>query len=408
MHMAYVKDVTQISSHDFEVAKKHIEAFSRKTPRDIKLPAVETDGSYFGWLGSSHKVEGSELNEITQKIQKYMIEINLLQIDFVKEFGEIYKALEALDKDYIDKIKISINEIELTNDKLKQSQIDLDDSIETQNIIIEKLKKIADETREKSRALDGKIAKTNNNLHAVDKKLNEFINIQEKVRAKFDGLIDEINAKGRSLENKIKKVDGDTQNLAERLKTSTDKLQELTTKFKSATQETRTEFEIIKSDLSNIQSNIENTQKELDKKIKRNEEYARSIDNDLKKRAEETGVEIQALKNDILGYQANQRQLTESIGVVQGRLDKYSRLEEVDGLISKCIQNDEDLQVNVDEISKQVTVMNACIDNNQKSIQNELQKINVELSAKIKNAYILIGIEIVVILLLAGYIFVGM
>ena len=245
-------------------------------------------------------------------------------------------------------------------------------------------------------------------MNAVDKKLNEFINIQENVRAKFDGLINEINAKARSLENKIKKVDGDTQNLAERLKTSTDKLQELTTKFNSATQETQKEFKIIKSDLSNIQSNIENTKKELDKKIKCNEEYARSIDNDLKKRAEETGVEIQALKNDILGYQANQRQLTESIGVVQGRLDKYSRLEEVDGLISKCIQNDEDLKVNVDEISKQVTVMNACIDNNQKSTQNELQKINVELSAKIKNTYIFIGIEIVVILLLAGYIFIGM
>ena len=134
--MAYVKDVTQISSHDFDVAKKHIEAFSRKTPRDIKLPAVETDGSYFGWLGSSHKVEGSELNEITQKIQKYMIEINSLQIDFVKEFGEVYKALEALDKDYINGLKISIKEIESTNDELKQSQIDLDNNIETQILLL--------------------------------------------------------------------------------------------------------------------------------------------------------------------------------------------------------------------------------------------------------------------------------
>ena len=95
-----------IKYHDFENAKKEIKRFSEQTTTNLDLKRVEDSkgvGEFlrdFPWgdgISLKHKVTGEELNEITSQIQSHLHSINNTQIKLIKEFGQVYSALEALD-----------------------------------------------------------------------------------------------------------------------------------------------------------------------------------------------------------------------------------------------------------------------------------------------------------------------
>lgn len=109
-----------IKTHDFEEAKQRIKEFSEKKVGELKLQHVES-GSWFFGLGD-HWVTGKELNDRISIIQKYFIHLDNTNIKTIKEFGDIYKALESLDKDYIQAIVASIKSIEETNENVKNVQ----------------------------------------------------------------------------------------------------------------------------------------------------------------------------------------------------------------------------------------------------------------------------------------------
>jgi cytochrome c556 len=108
-----------IQTHDFNNAKKQLKQYSEKVPKSVELQTVSTEGGLFNWF--EHKVTGNELNQLTTQIQKHLIAINNLQIESIKEFGQVYKALEALDNDYIKAIILSIQAAEKASDQAKKS-----------------------------------------------------------------------------------------------------------------------------------------------------------------------------------------------------------------------------------------------------------------------------------------------
>lgn len=139
-----------IRYHDFENAKKEIKKFSEQTTTDLELKRVNNSkdiGEIFGdWffgrgIGLEHKVTGEELNELTSQIQKHLYSINNTQIKLIKEFGQVYKALEALDKDYIKAILISIKATEETSRGILETQGQIKKIIENQRKTLEELKK---------------------------------------------------------------------------------------------------------------------------------------------------------------------------------------------------------------------------------------------------------------------------
>lgn len=99
------------------------------------------DVFFGGDYRSEHKVTGEELNKVTKKIQKHLENVNSTQIGLIKEFRHVYEALEALDKDYIQAILISIRATQRTSDKLKETQDDVKETVETQKKTLEVLKK---------------------------------------------------------------------------------------------------------------------------------------------------------------------------------------------------------------------------------------------------------------------------
>ena len=139
-----------IESHNFENAKKQLKDFSAQTTTDLNLKTVDTSkdvGEWFGELltgsgfGLDHKVSGKELNELTTQIQTHLHSIYSTHIKLIKEFGQVYGALEALDKDYIQAILISIKATEKTSEGIQATQEQVKKIVDDQKKTLEVLKK---------------------------------------------------------------------------------------------------------------------------------------------------------------------------------------------------------------------------------------------------------------------------
>ncbi|BDD38899.1 hypothetical protein [Streptococcus ruminantium] len=139
-----------IQHHDFENAKNAIKLFSEQTLMDLDIrrvknnkDVVEVFGDLFLGRGFNldHLVTGDELNDLTSQIQMYFHDINNTQIKLIKEFGQVYSALEALDRDYIQAIIVSIKATEETSEGIQKTQEQIKKIVENQRRTLEELKK---------------------------------------------------------------------------------------------------------------------------------------------------------------------------------------------------------------------------------------------------------------------------
>lgn len=128
-----------IKTHDFELAKKGLKEFSQKKAEELEINTVRTDGGFLG-LGD-HKVTGDELNSRIGTIQQHLIDLNTTNNKTIKEFGQVYSALEALDKDYIQAILISIKATEKTSERIQATQEQIKIIVDDQKKTLEVLKK---------------------------------------------------------------------------------------------------------------------------------------------------------------------------------------------------------------------------------------------------------------------------
>ena len=123
-------DELVIQSHIFDENKRKIKEFSEQAINDLELSRVETSGGLFGWF--DHNVTGDELNQLTSQIEEYFIHFNDMHIGIVKEFGAVYAAFEALDKDYIKDILVAVKFAQKANERARNAQKDIKKTIETQ------------------------------------------------------------------------------------------------------------------------------------------------------------------------------------------------------------------------------------------------------------------------------------
>lgn len=109
-----------LNRHSFDLAKNRLKEFSEKTKSELAINKVITDGGFLG-LGD-HKVTGYELNERLESIQGHLIDFNSTNNKTIKEFREVYNALDALDRDYISSIVATIKSIEKTSNDVRVQQ----------------------------------------------------------------------------------------------------------------------------------------------------------------------------------------------------------------------------------------------------------------------------------------------
>ncbi|MEW8994369.1 hypothetical protein, partial [Clostridium sp.] len=128
-----------IKTHDFELAKRGLKEFSQKKAEELMIDTVRTDGGFLGF--GDHKVTGYELNSRLSTIQQHLIDLNTTNNRTRKEFGQVYSALEALDKDYIQAILISIKATEKTSERIQATQEQIKKIVDDQKKTLEVLKK---------------------------------------------------------------------------------------------------------------------------------------------------------------------------------------------------------------------------------------------------------------------------
>lgn len=180
-----------IKTHDFEVAKNRLKKFSQEKNSALEIESVSESGGFLG-LGD-HKVTGAELNKRLSIIQGYLIDINKINIDTVKEFGQVYNALEALDKDYIPAILLSIEAANKANDDVKEAQVDIRRILDNQKKTLEILKGFQ------------KKIESYKHISDIDKLWGEFV-VAQQTLAKSDDLIQNTKAKADKSEKDIKEL----------------------------------------------------------------------------------------------------------------------------------------------------------------------------------------------------------
>ena len=99
-----------IKTHNFEDAKRRLKEVSEKKIEGFEINIVGTKDKFL-FLEGEHKVTGDEFNSRIKAINQHLTNLHTKTYENNKEFGEVYNALEALDKDYIAVILTSINAI---------------------------------------------------------------------------------------------------------------------------------------------------------------------------------------------------------------------------------------------------------------------------------------------------------
>jgi hypothetical protein len=110
----------EVKRHSFQLAKSRLNDFTTKSEAEFSIDKVEKERGFLR-LGN-HKVTGDELNIRLSDIQKNFVDINKSHNNFIKEFREVYNALDALDEEYIASILSNVRAIEKTSSDVRVQQ----------------------------------------------------------------------------------------------------------------------------------------------------------------------------------------------------------------------------------------------------------------------------------------------
>lgn len=113
-----------IKKHNFQKTLKRLKAFSERKQDEIEIESVATY-DYGLFFDSDHKVTGREFNTRIESIQDILIRLNKKNIEIVKEFNDVYKTFDYLDKEYISAILSVLKGVEKTSDDIKVQQAEL-------------------------------------------------------------------------------------------------------------------------------------------------------------------------------------------------------------------------------------------------------------------------------------------
>lgn len=165
-------DKSLIKKHNFEEAKNKIRVFSNNLPTYPHFDKVEESGGLFNW--GNHNVTGKEMNTFVSKVQDRFISVNSSLRSVVSEFREIYKALDFLDKEYIDGILVSVEAAEKASQQALEAQSDIFMTIEVLQQTVKKLEEF-------KTSVCSDISILSEQIIFISEKINEIKSIQESL-----------------------------------------------------------------------------------------------------------------------------------------------------------------------------------------------------------------------------------
>ena len=160
-----------ISPYDFNEAKEHLKEFAEQSRDDLYFDKVRTHEEFFGFGLDfvEHGVTGKEFNTLVEQVQNYISRFYEDQQKLTEEFGQVYKALEGLDKGYIQAIVTTVAANEHTNKKIQKEQARIDKTIEKQASTLQVLKQFKEKFNE------------NNHKEAIEEYKNRLSKLDDRI-----------------------------------------------------------------------------------------------------------------------------------------------------------------------------------------------------------------------------------
>ncbi|MDY6232177.1 hypothetical protein [Peptostreptococcus porci] len=379
-----------IKRHSFDLAKNRLKEFSEKTEAELEIDKVRTDGGFFG-LGD-HKVTGYELNRRLETIQEHFIAVNTTSTKVIKEFREVYNALDVLDKDYITSIVANVKAIEKNSNDVRVQQGTLKQHNE----------KLANQ-QSKLDAHQAEIEKNVANISKIVAALKVFKENLEGYKHLTD--IDKIWNDCKSIQNEIRVVSDSVTKFSKKITEDIDNMWD--------------DLDICKKNIEIINADIQTQQNELNNLATTSKNHTDSIDALSKKMAaaEEYAVDsrnlitkLETFREEVcaLNYLMEVDEIWKQTGEHQTRINRVeqecrtntdklsgiSHLDDVDGMwnnveehtskLIKCEKRDEEL---ADAIQKNKEEVN-------ENIAEAVRTANVAietLTKKVKYAYWIAG-----------------
>lgn len=189
-----------IKPNNFEVAKNKIHSLSKTEP-NVSLQNFPTEGSIFPW--NDHNITGDEVNKLlVSPLQSTLIEQNLTIKSLFEIADEVYKALESLDKEYIQGIITAINSAEAASNQAKEAS----DKAKTASSQALEASRKAFDASSKATTAQADIKRTIEALQTTVRILKEFKEKATKDLSSIASLnteISSVNSKIQSIENEI-------------------------------------------------------------------------------------------------------------------------------------------------------------------------------------------------------------
>lgn len=437
-----------IKHHDFENEKKKIKKFSEQTTTELDLKRVDDSKDVREFLGDcifgrgiglDHKVTGEELNQLITQVQTHFQGINSTQIKLIKEFGQVYSVFEALDKDYIPAILISIKATEETSQRIQETQGQIKEIVENQRKTLEELKKFKTK-------LDGyvhigdidKIWLDCQGWHREISSLSKFVDSAAESSKESAKKVDAVKVSLMATEEKISELSKESNILAQSLESiiaftsameEISHLQDLDEMWDSLTQ-VHDSIQIISDELGLVKDMASKYKEDLDTHLtfmkqlsglkhlldvdaiwSRIEDYNLCLKG-LGSTSEEHAGELNKLtkKNDSLLKSIDAtKDDVKHLNEYKAKLSKLSHLDDIDGIWAVVEKQSAQLSA----LESQYVDITSAVQNNKESADmarvNAIQQFNATvktLENKVKYAYLIAGgsaglaiIELIVLLM---------
>ncbi len=413
-------DKLLIERHNFENAKNEIEKFSKMAKTEVSLKTVDDtkEASEFFWdficgrgVGLNHTVTGEELNELTAQIQSHLVKINENQIKTIDAFGEIYRALDGLDKDYIEKIIFAVNMALETSQGVQKAQDKIGKIVENQRKTLEILKNFKEKLDGYDHLCDiDKIWSDYQDYYQIICDLPESINTIRKENAKsFEDVklvlkkaqeeIKKLSADiqqnkkeaGRQLIDAIRAVDKEIETLAGQSENQRKKLEEIIDFVRIMRQISHL------NDVDNMWNKVEIHTSQIEENREKAGKLAEAIQQNKKEVSQQLTNAIRTVDKEIetlAGQSENQRKKLEEIIDFVRIMRQISHLSDVDNMWNKVEAHTVQLQEN----RKQDESMAAAIQKNKEEtaekLTNAVKMVDndiILLKKRIKYAYFIAG-----------------
>ncbi|MGP1598460.1 hypothetical protein [Peptoanaerobacter stomatis] len=363
-----------IKKHSFDLAKNRLKEFSEKTEAELEIDKVKTDGDFFG-LGD-HKVTGYELNIRLETIQGNFIAVNTINNKVIKEFREVYNALDALDRDYITSIVANVKAIEKTSNDVSVQQ----------GILKQHNEKLANQ-QSKLDAHQIEIEKNVANISKIVAALKVFKEKLEGYKHLTD--IDKIWNDCKSIQNEIRVVSDSitkfSKKTTEDIATANNKNKALSDQVNRDILTLRNEAKSFKEFFSDLSEKLESTANLLDRQIpviKEIDSFTEQLKklthiddvdsmwDDINKTREDFATVENSLQNieaDVLQMQKHLEEIDSFVVVLSG----YTHLQDIDNMwddLDVCKKNIEKINGNIQAQQSELDNLTTTSENHMESI----------------------------------------